>query len=158
MTTARDPSTPGAKIPRARLDEVRGRYLSGQPSLKIQSECAAKWGITQRQVRNYLKRVRAQLAKHATDDLEAVRARSEQLLLETYELSRARQGYTMAGTAYDDPDLKTMATCAYRLAELYGATGAKKLEVSGKDGGPIQTQSRVIVLPALEGAVGGNAG
>ena len=134
------------KIPRERLDEVRERYLRGESSLKIQDECAKLWAISQRQVRNYLRLVRAQFAKHATDDIEAVRARSEQLLLDTYDLAKTRQGYTMAGTAYDDPDLKTMATCAYRLAELYGATGAKKLEVSGPGGKPLA--SAVIFIPS----------
>src|SRR5689334_7085963 len=118
MTTTTDPSTPSAKIPRERLEEVRECYLRGEQSLTIQEHCAKKWGITQRQVRTYLKLVREQLAKHATNDIEAVRQRSEQLLLETYASAKARKGHTKDGAAFSDPDHKTMAACAYRLGTV----------------------------------------
>lgn len=124
-------------IPPGRLEKVRDEYLRGALLLDRQRELANEWNISTRQVRNYLARVKRQLAKHEAKDVEAARARAEQMLLHTFDVAENRKGHTMAGTEYDDPDTKSMVAAAVALADVFGAKGPTKVEHTGKDGAPL---------------------
>lgn len=129
MTAPADPTRPSLKIPRERLDEVRRLWMRGVPSLRIQRVLSTRWGVTTRTIRKYLKRVCDTLAKREEQTVEAHRIRAEEMLLETYRMARLRKGHTKDGVPYDDPDVKTMAVVAFRVAELHGAV-VKKVEVT----------------------------
>lgn len=146
MTTAHKPTY--AKIPRERLDIVRERYLRGHTTLRIQTELSKLFGCTCRTIRSYLRIVRKQLAKAEESNTEAVRLRAEFMLLESYEMARDRKGFTKDGDEFGDPDVKSMVAAAHRLAELFGAMGAKRIEHTGKDGVPLNPG--VIYVPAVK--------
>jgi hypothetical protein len=129
----------------ARLAEVERRYLSGQPTPRIERECARLWGRSRRTVRRYLKVVRARCAAaYAAQTPDEHRARIDAMLVGAYEAAAA-------GSPKFGPDAKAMVQAARTLAEVAGAIGPRTIEVTGKDGGAVQTESRVVVvLPALE--------
>lgn len=148
MSTTKQPPVGSRPIPPERLEKVRDEYLRGALVLSRQTELAREWGITTRQVRNYLRRVKAQLAAHASEDIAAARARAEQMLLHAYAVAEAKQGHTMRGEAYADPDTKSMVAAAKALAEVHGAVGPTKHELSGPGGVPLVAS--VVILPPLE--------
>jgi hypothetical protein len=134
-----DPNLAKPRVPRKRIERVRELWLSGRSDVQIQHIVSAEFrskrnpgrGVCCRQIRTDIKRVRDEFAQGEPLNVEAARNRSEAMLLETYRRARSRKGYTMQGVAYSDPDLKTMAVCAHRLAELFGAMAPQKLALTG---------------------------
>lgn len=117
---------PGVRIPRERIDKAAELYLKGLQRSSITSELCKLFKVSARQARKYVALALRRFAHAEPVSPEAARARSEEMLLEAAELARAKK------------DAKALATCAARLAELAGATGPKKLEVSGPGGGPVR--------------------
>ena len=116
------------RIPRERLDLVEKLWLAGKTDRQISRLVSKRFGVTLRQGRRYILRVRQSLAKRQIEQVnpDSARARAISLLLETYAVAKSKGG--MSG-----PDTKTMAVVAARLAELEGAFAPKELKhtVSG---------------------------
>lgn len=129
------------KIPSGRLPRVEKMYLSGSCERDIVDALSVEWDVTHRTIRNYLARVRDKLAKLPKITPEAARARIESMLLDTYAIAKA-------GTE-KGPDAKSMVAAVSRLGELDGVLGTRRMEISGKDGGPLTIQ-QVVLMPALE--------
>ena len=136
---------PGALIPRERIDDTQAMWLAGVSPRKIEHDLAEKYGVTRRTARNYLAIVRRRLVKRGSVEVEAARARAEEMLLETYRCAKDRVGVTKDGHEYSDPDTKSMVAAAHRLAELFGAVGPKRIEFSGPGGKPL---GPMIFVPA----------
>lgn len=129
---------PPRKIPRERLEYVRQLYLEAKPEHRIQQLTAEKFGVCLRTARRYLALVKKGFGKASPPELPAVRARAESMLLDIYD--RASSAKTVVPTKdgaqiVDDPDLRTMATAAWRIAELNGAVAPKKLSHDHTSGG-----------------------
>lgn len=151
------------KIPRERLALVEKLWLKGRSESVITATVCKRYTISARQARRYVERVKAKIAARDALDPAAALARSERMLLETYQLARTRTAMvgrhpkTKQPILLEDPDTKTMAVVAFRLAELHGAGAAKRLEHSGPGGKPIpvQTQTGVVTLPEWGAPDGG---
>lgn len=135
-----EPAPPNL-IPRERLEFVESAYLAGRADHLIRKAICDRYGVTLRTARRYLRRVREKLAALPAPDPAAVRARSEAMLLEAYGLARDAVKYvtfqdgvgpmTAKETrAVPAPEVGTMASVAFRLSELHGATGAKRVDVT----------------------------
>lgn len=147
MSAANDPSTPapasglGTRIPRERIDAARDLWLSGRSPVACQRELSERFSVSQRAARRYLQIARERLERDAPPKPGAARARAEQLLLEAYAV------------ALSERDAKTMGWIVERLGKLDGLFN-EKLELSGKNGGPVG----IVLLPALgegDAATGG---
>lgn len=128
------------KIPRERLEYVERLYLGGIPEHKIQQRTVRRFEVSYRTARRYLQLAQAKFARAQTEtptDPAAILARSEALLLEAYAAAKRK---TFQGEP--SPDTKTMATVAYRLAELRGVAAPKRVDVTSA-GQPVQ-----VYLPA----------
>lgn len=136
------------KIPNGRLEKVEELYLNARTEREISDECAKLWKITPRQVRRYLLIVRTNLAKLPRPTPEASRARAEEMLINAYRVAEI-------GSLKNGPDAKAMVQAARALGELDGLFGTKRFELSGPNGGPLQTQAQVVVMPPLEGVLNG---
>lgn len=143
------PTTRVSKIPRERIERTRELYLQGVPNLAIQSKLSREFNVSCRAVRTWIKIVVDKLGRAESANTEAARARASEMLLNAYLLARGRKGYTKDGP-YDDPDVKAMVAAAHRYAELHGAVGPKRVELSGPNGGPVPTRAEVVILPPLE--------
>jgi hypothetical protein len=135
------------KIPAGRLEEIEQRILNAESPSVFSAELSKLWGCSQRMIRSYVLIVRRRLAERAKSraispeaDAELVRA----MALETYRV--ARMG-SMKG-----PDTKGMAAAVRLLAEMTGNVGPRRVEISGPNGGPVQTHAAVVVLPPLDDA------
>lgn len=143
-------SSRARKIPAGRLEEVERRILSAQAPSQFVRELADEWSMrSTRQLWRYVAIVRKRLAERAKSraispeaDAELVRT----LALETYQIARAGNER--------GPDTKGMAAAVRLLAEMTGNVGPRRVEISGPNGGPVQTHAAVVVLPALDGADG----
>ncbi len=148
----------GKKIPRDRIARVEELWLASKSDRQIQRIMCDEFEVSMRQVRRYIVLVEAKMAALPGTKPEATRVRVRNMLLETFRRARSRKRTVVVGAGRDatieivpDPDLKTMATCSRHLAELDGAIGAKKIEVTGKDGGPIQSAvARVVAMPPMD--------
>jgi len=133
------------RIPPARLDEIERRLLAAEAAADFVPELATLWGKGKRTVWRYVAIVRARLAERAQSraiapeaDAELVRA----LALETYRIARAGNE--------KGPDTKGMSAAVRLLAEMTGNVGPRRVEISGPNGGPVQTHAAVVVLPELD--------
>lgn len=98
------------KLDPKRLAFVEALYCTGKRPREIERETAAAFGVKPRTVRNYLTRVKTKLGVAFGEQApEAIKARSEAMLLEAYAAAKLR----------GDP--RAMADVAMRLAELSGA-------------------------------------
>lgn len=124
----------------ARIDLAERLYLAGRTPRSIERTIAHRFGVTTRTARNYLARAKKRLGNRPANAInpDAGRTRAESLLLEAAAMARAKE------------DPKALAIIAHRLAELDGAVGPRRIELSGPGGGPIQTHAAVVVLPELE--------
>ena len=134
-----------------RIDHAERLYLAGRTPRTIQRTLTRTYGVTPQTARHYLARAKKRLASRPSNEIspDAARARAESLLLEAAAMARAKE------------DPKALAMIAHRLAELDGAVGPRRVELSGPGGGPIQTHASVVVLPELErpdGAVASEPG
>jgi hypothetical protein len=151
---------PGKRIiPRERLDLAEELYLTGKSHQRIAKVLCERFGVTSRTARNYIARVQAKIAALPKPPPEAAFQRTEAMLLETYELARSAvkriavsQGAGVGAVVEEFPEANVgvMANVAYRLAELHGVAAPQKHELTGKDGGPIETVARVVMLPPLD--------
>lgn len=103
-------------------------YLDGVPDHRLRGRLCAEFKVSQKTARRYVDRVRAKFAKHPAPSPEAIRARSEALLLRAYETAEGKVG--PSGMA--NPDTGAMVAAAWRLAELHGAAAPKRLDVTSK--------------------------
>ena len=131
------------KIPAGRLAEVERRMLAAESPADFSRALSAEWGCSERTIRSYVVIVRRRLAERAHSraispeaDAELVRA----LALETYRIARAGND--------KGPDTKGMAAAVRLLAEMTGNVGPRRVEISGPNGGPVQTHAAVVVLPS----------
>ena len=145
------PGGPRRTIPKERLALAERLYLTGVSDHLAQQQLSDRFGVSHRQARRYLERIREKFAKLPQPSPEAVRARSEAMLLEAYGLARSAVKYvtfrdgvgpeTSSETKpVPAPEVGTMASCAARLADLHGATGTKKIDVTS-GGKPLASQS-----------------
>lgn len=105
---------------RKRIDFVREAFSRGVTRETIEATCAAKWNISERQVRNYLKIVVDEW-KAARPAPEEVRAQIREALWSTYRA--AREG--------EKPQLMVAAVVLDRLAKLEGVNAPEKVEHLG---------------------------
>ncbi len=146
------PARPRVVIPRERLEFVRDLWLAAEPEHKIVRRTADEYSVTLRTARRYLARVRAAFAKEPSEDVSAIRARADAMLLETYGQARdqrlvvPKKGDGEGAEIVDQPDLKVMAICAWRLAELHGAVAPKQLKHEHHGDG--SGKAMVIYVPA----------
>lgn len=98
---------------------VRELYLGGVGDRAIEDRASKRFGVTTRQVRTYIARVKARLAAEGVANPGPARLRSEELLLEAL------------GVARDAGDARAMSLIAVRLADLHGAL-VQRMEHSGE--------------------------
>lgn len=132
-----------------RIDHAERLYVAGRSPRSIQRTLAKAYTVDARTARRYLARAKARITKrgeHAPNP-DAGRARSESMLLEAARFAREQQ------------DPKALALCAQRLAELDGALGPKRVEISGPGGKPFEHRSTATddLLAALDAFSGGLA-
>lgn len=154
-------------IPRERLEYVERLYLKGVSEHRIQSKVSERYGVTTRTARRYLARVRLRLSKLPAAQPEAVRLRSEAMILEAYDLARKAVKYVtfQDGVGPDTrketravpaPEVGTMVNAAARLADLHGASQPKRVDVTS-GGEPIgaltdeELRARIAELEAADG-------
>lgn len=127
-----------------RIDLAEKLYLKGSPPRSIYLTLCRRFSIDLRTAQRYLARAKKRLGNRPANTInpDAGRARAEGLLLEAFVIARVKE------------DPKAMAIIAHRLAELDGAVGPRRIELSGPGGGPIHTHAAVVVLPELEPADG----
>lgn len=120
-------------IPPGRLDAIEKMILAAEAPADFVPALAKEWGRSQRQVWKYVKRVRERLAERARAvDPEADRETVRAMALETFRA--AREG------GEDGPDTKGMVAAAKLFGEITGAIGPKRVEITGKGGGAIETK------------------
>jgi hypothetical protein len=132
------PAPIAKKIPRERLEFTRQLWLEGVAEHRLQQRVAEKFNVTLRTARRYLARVRAAFAKHPSAEIEAIRARADAMLLDVYDKAQDHKVIVPKKDGADvveQPDLRTMATVAWRLAELHGAVAPKRHEHEHSSGG-----------------------
>ena len=113
------------KIAPERLAYVEGLYTRGYGPREIARRARAKFGVKPRQVRNYVRIVRARLAAEIKAiDPEVVRARVEGMLERAYQAAAQDRGGRGANAT-------AMTLAATRLAELHGVMAPRKFEHSG---------------------------
>lgn len=135
---------PKSRIPAAWLDEIERRLLAAEAPGKFVPELAQKFGRHKRKVWNYVRVVRERLvARAATRTPEADREIVRAMALESYELAKS-------GSKKFGPDIKGMVAATKVYAEITGVIGPRKVEITGANGGPIETTAKVVMLPALE--------
>lgn len=105
---------------------VEKLYLDGVPEHRLRARLCREFGVTVKTARRYLALAKERFAKLPAPAPEAVRARSEAMLLRAFATAKGKIGPT--GTP--NPDASTMATVAWRLAELHGATAPKKVDLT----------------------------
>jgi len=128
MADSPKPVPPRRVIPRERLEMAEALYLEGVPDHRLRGRLCAEFKVSQKTARRYVDRVRAKFALHPAPTPEAIRARSEAMLLRAYETAEGKVGPT--GMA--NPDTGAMVAAAWRLAELHGATAPKRLDLTSK--------------------------
>jgi hypothetical protein len=133
MTDAPKQPATGSKIPRERIDAARKLWLTGRSSTWCQQQLRERFGVSTRAARRYLEIVRKRLAAEPKPDAESAR-----------ELA-ARQLQAAFDAASEKHDAKAMVLAASRLAELHGAIGPQRIEISTKNGAPLG----VVLLPVL---------
>lgn len=142
MTT--EPTAPKTRIPPERLAEVERRILLIEAPADFVPELAREWRRSKRQVWTYVAIVRARLAARVkAADPDADRELTRSMLLEAFRA--ARIGHPEKGA-----DAKGMVAAARTFGELTGAMGPRKVEITGRDGGPIATVATVVMMPALD--------
>jgi hypothetical protein len=129
-----------SKIPRERIDHAIELWSTGRSSLWCQHQLSERWGVTTRAARRYLQIARERLRATAVATAEDARERAERQLQAAYDC------------AADKSDAKAMVLAASRLGELAGVLGTQRVELTGKNGGAIETATivQVIELPPLE--------
>jgi|JI10StandDraft_1071094.scaffolds.fasta_scaffold198211_3 hypothetical protein len=125
-------------IPRERLDLAEKLYLTGKSGPHIVKKLRAEFGVAPRTARRYIALVEKRLAALPKPPPEATFQRVQGMLLETYKLARGGvqrivvsggKGAPSAVEEYPQANVGTMATVAWRLAELHGIT-VQRVEVS----------------------------
>lgn len=146
MTAANEPQATasagglGSKIPRERIDHAITLWTTGRSSTWCQQQLRERWGVTARAARRYLQIARERLRTAIAATAEDARERAERQLQAAFDC------------AAEKSNAKAMVLAASRLGELAGVLGTQRIEVSGKNGGPVQTAAlvQVIELPPLE--------
>lgn len=150
------PESPIAKprrvIPPERLVMAQKLYLTGVPDHRARARLEHEFGVTEQTARKYLTIAKERIGLIPTATPEAIRARSEAMLLHAYETAESKQGPTGA----PNPDASTMASAAWRLAELHGAAAPKRVDVtSGGESLAKMTDAELLArIAALESAGG----
>lgn len=141
-----DPIVIPTRIPRERLVYVERLWLAGVPDHRLQQRVAKRYGVTLRTARRYIARVRHRLAAREAAAPEAVRARAEAMLLESFAVAKKAikvvtwidEAGAKRSKEYAAPEVGAMVAAASRLAELYGAVRPARLEITGRNGGPVE--------------------
>lgn len=120
----------------ARLEQVEGLLAACTRTNTIQRALSAEWGVKPRQVRKYIQRVRDKWAAEAAilvdgEDRAKYRAQIRTGLMDATNLA-ARDG-----------DVNQWLRGLTLLAQLDGLNQPAKVEVSGKDGGPMASAVHV---------------
>lgn len=97
-------------IAEQRLRDVRKRMLTGTPSTQIAEEYALEWGVTERQVQNYIAKVTHEMAE--CGKLFRTEAKVAQ---------RRNQLENLYQKAYTDGDLKAATQIMNLLCKIDGA-------------------------------------
>lgn len=130
----------GSKIARERIEHAIELWTTGRSSTWCQQQLSRKWSVSQRAARRYLEIARKQLKAATAAVAEDARERAERQLQAAYDV------------AAEKSDAKAMVLAASRLGELAGVLGTQRVELTGKNGGAIETATivQVIELPPLE--------
>lgn len=120
-----------------RIDHAERLYLAGRTPRSIQRTLVKAYTVSPSSARRYLALAKARIAKrgYSAPNPDAGRARAEGMLLEAAALARAK----------GDP--KALALCAQRLAELDGALGPKRVEITGPGGAALAIEHRHSLTP-----------
>ncbi len=114
----------------ARLDEVEKRLLSAETPRKIERDLSAAYGITRRQVRNYIAIVRKRIASTAASRDPAVDGEiAREMLLNAYKVAE------IGGEHGPNPGAMVQAARTY--AEVTGALKPARVDLTS-GGKPLQ--------------------
>ena len=127
------------KIPRERIEMAARLFLAGKSRSRVVEAICEKFKVTSRTGRRYLAIVERRLAALPKPPPEATFHRVEEMLLETYDLARSGvkrmvvpQGAGMPSEVEEFPEANVgvMANVATRLADLYGVTAPRKVDIT----------------------------
>jgi hypothetical protein len=120
----------------ARMAEVESLMLKSALTRKLQHELGRRWGITARQVRNYM--VAVEKAIREKEELrDAPTERSD-------FLARLRHAQALA---IAKGDFKSVSALMHNEGRILGLNTQTKIELTGKDGGPVEVG--LADLPAI---------
>lgn len=132
----------GKRIDPKRIEAAIDLLAQGHSAALISRKLARQFGCSYRSGRRYVQVARDRLGRNELPPEERESAREEVLrkLEAAFEIAAEKR------------DAKAMVLAASRLGELAGVLGTQRIEVSGKNGGPVQTAAlvQVIELPPLE--------
>jgi len=109
-------------------DQVYQLIIQGWRSTAIVRHCSSEWGITERQVQDYIKYARSAIRKRATE----IQKNGLKDMLNRHDDLRSR--------AYKTGDLRLVIDIDREDAKLLGIYAPEKKEIAGKDGEPLQIQ------------------
>jgi hypothetical protein len=116
-----------------RLEQVMQWQHDSVPSYEIVKRAIKAWGVQQRQAWGYIAECNKIWESQFKEDLQALKHKLQARLESLYSKMDASGDYRGAADA------------AKKLADISGVT-KQAVEVSGKDGGPIETKGQVQVL------------
>ncbi len=117
--------------------------LEDWPSVDIVAKCVSMWGISDRQAKRYISDARKQWVKEESAHIEQKRRMKIAKLNRLKRSLKDQWKGTPAG-------ITAVLRVEKQIDELEGYKPARKIQVSGKDGQPIQVagNSTVLILPS----------
>lgn len=126
ITRAREDGQAEAGVKRCADLMVEGLWRSGKSTIEL----AGEFGVSPRTVETWAQTA-SRAIRMAMGDGEAIRGRLAAMLERHEAVAMERQGYTMAGEAYPNPDVKAATGAVKALAEVLGVVETKhKVDVT----------------------------
>ena len=122
-----------------RIRIVQEWIIEDWQSVDIIAQIISKWGVEERQSKRYISEARKRWSKEEQEHVDAKRRRK---ILKLQRLARSlKDPYkgTPAG-------LRSIIIVEKEIIKLEGMDRAKKIEVGGMKGQPIQTENNTVVL------------
>lgn len=132
-----------------RIDVIVDRMSRGEwYGSRSHRELAVEWSCGVASVQDYASTASAIVRRCIRpEDAEALRLQLFASLQEALRLAQTRQGYTMAGEAYANPDVKGMVSACGEMAKLLSLTTAK-VEVTATPYAQLSHDEKVAKLRA----------
>lgn len=125
---------------RQRLRIVRELVFNGLPTYAVIDECVKLWGVTQRTVESYISQVRQETKRTFEEE-----CRTGEIVTEIIGRNRAIYAKAMA-----NKQMSAAQRATEHLHELSGTKAAARIELTGKDGGPLESTVANIDVRDLE--------